>query len=211
MSWWWRRRESNPRPQALCRQYYVRSLVVWFNRWPAAGQADHRRSAGFSRCASRPDAPLSHVNDTATSLWSPRQKPRGGSIRPVSRPVQRPRGLSRECETLVVGVCGFPDGFTRSLVLGTHCSVSRPTSKPGRPHCRQMGCTAGISSAIVARGVGHAASAAGNLWPGGTDMRDYGSSARLVDVARTLSPIVALTRLSVGRYRSTREPKRMKP
>jgi len=48
-------------------------------------------------------------------------------------PVQRPPGLSGESETLVVGVCSFPDGFTRWLVLGMHCAASQPTSKPGRP------------------------------------------------------------------------------
>jgi hypothetical protein len=29
---WWRRRESNPRPQALCHQLYMRSHVYCFNR-----------------------------------------------------------------------------------------------------------------------------------------------------------------------------------
>ncbi len=27
---WWRRRESNPRPQALYRQFYILSPIVWF-------------------------------------------------------------------------------------------------------------------------------------------------------------------------------------
>lgn len=26
---WWRRRESNPRPEALVRQFYMRSAVFW--------------------------------------------------------------------------------------------------------------------------------------------------------------------------------------
>ena len=27
---WWRRRESNPRPEALDRQFYILSAVIWF-------------------------------------------------------------------------------------------------------------------------------------------------------------------------------------
>jgi len=27
---WWRRRESNPRPEALYRQFYILSAVIWF-------------------------------------------------------------------------------------------------------------------------------------------------------------------------------------
>ena len=43
------------------------------------------------------------------------------------------RGLGGESETLVVGVCSVPDGFTRSLVLGMPRTDSLPVSKPGRP------------------------------------------------------------------------------
>jgi hypothetical protein len=49
------------------------------------------------------------------------------------------RGLGGESETLVVGVCSVPDGFTRSLVLGMPRADSLPASKPGRP--QQSDCT----------------------------------------------------------------------
>jgi len=50
------------------------------------------------------------------------------------------RGLGGESETLVVGVCSVPDGFTRSLVLGMPRTDSLPASKPGRPqHLRLYG------------------------------------------------------------------------
>jgi hypothetical protein len=30
IEFWWSRRESNPRPQALYRQFYILSPVIWF-------------------------------------------------------------------------------------------------------------------------------------------------------------------------------------
>ena len=44
--------------------------------------------------------------------------------RPSDKPVQHPAGLSRESETLVVGVYIFPDCFTRIPDLGMHCAAS---------------------------------------------------------------------------------------
>ena len=41
--YWWRRRESNPRPQVLYSQFYILSLVIWFNRGHANRQAGTRR------------------------------------------------------------------------------------------------------------------------------------------------------------------------
>jgi len=40
---WWRRRESNPRPQVLYRQHYMLSQVIWSNRSHAGRQAGKRR------------------------------------------------------------------------------------------------------------------------------------------------------------------------
>ena len=40
--WWWRRGESNPRPQAFFRQFYMRSQAIWFNRCPADRRAGQR-------------------------------------------------------------------------------------------------------------------------------------------------------------------------
>jgi len=41
---WWRRRESNPRPQALCRRFYMRILsIVLTGRYPT-GREDGQRS-----------------------------------------------------------------------------------------------------------------------------------------------------------------------
>jgi len=37
--YWWRRAESNRRPQVLYRQLYILSLVVWFSPQPANRQA----------------------------------------------------------------------------------------------------------------------------------------------------------------------------
>jgi hypothetical protein len=40
---WWRRRESNPRPQALHRQFYILSAVICFNPDAADAHASDRR------------------------------------------------------------------------------------------------------------------------------------------------------------------------
>ena len=40
---WWRRRESNPRPQVLYRQYYILSQVISSNRFHADRQAGKQR------------------------------------------------------------------------------------------------------------------------------------------------------------------------
>jgi hypothetical protein len=40
---WWRRGESNPRPQALYRQFYILSQAVCFNRSAASRRAAPRR------------------------------------------------------------------------------------------------------------------------------------------------------------------------
>src|SRR3954447_11929015 len=40
---WWRRRESNPRPQVLYRQFYILSHVICFNLASANRRADDRR------------------------------------------------------------------------------------------------------------------------------------------------------------------------
>jgi len=40
---WWSWGESNPRPQALHRQFYILSLVVWFNFASTNRQAPAKR------------------------------------------------------------------------------------------------------------------------------------------------------------------------
>jgi hypothetical protein len=40
---WWRRGESNPRPQAFYRQFYILSQAVCFNRSAASRRAAPRR------------------------------------------------------------------------------------------------------------------------------------------------------------------------
>ncbi len=85
---WWRRRESNPRPKALYRQFYMRSQVVWFNHGPADRQADTQRVTlnltlhQVTRCSAMPR------NDSALAFASrpeavPEQSPAG--IRPRER------------------------------------------------------------------------------------------------------------------------------
>ena len=41
--YWWRRRELNPRPRTLYRQFYILSLIIWFNSLSANRQADKKR------------------------------------------------------------------------------------------------------------------------------------------------------------------------
>ncbi len=45
--YWWSRRESNPRPQALYNQFYILSPVFCFNRTDADEHASLRRVTEF--------------------------------------------------------------------------------------------------------------------------------------------------------------------
>ena len=55
---WWRRRESNPRPQVLRSQAYMLSLVIWIS--PCARRPAGWRSASrFDGCA-RPSDQTAH-------------------------------------------------------------------------------------------------------------------------------------------------------
>jgi len=58
---WWRRRESNPRPQVLHSQDYMLSLVIWVS--PRA-----RQPAGW-RSASRFDGSTRQSGHTAQRGW----------------------------------------------------------------------------------------------------------------------------------------------
>ena len=44
---WWRRRESNPRPEALYRQFYILSAAICFNLYDADAHAADRRVTYF--------------------------------------------------------------------------------------------------------------------------------------------------------------------
>ena len=82
---WWSRGESNPRPQALYRQFYILSCVVKFNLRPRQraniAQASYLRSRDM---LSNPTSHISRVYDAAMAC----------AIHPTGEVVQRPAGLS---------------------------------------------------------------------------------------------------------------------
>jgi len=82
---WWSRGESNPRPQALYRQFYILSCVVKFNLRPRQraniAQASY---LGFRDMLSNPTFHISRVYDAALAC----------AIHPTGEMVQRPAGLS---------------------------------------------------------------------------------------------------------------------
>ncbi len=66
-TFWWRRRESNPRPQALYRQFYILSLVILFNLTHANRRALVRRVTYCLALAQSNPAQHDLVNDSASS------------------------------------------------------------------------------------------------------------------------------------------------
>ena len=83
---WWSRRESNPRPQALHRQFYILSCVVRFNLRPRQraniAQASYLKSREM---LSNPTFLISRVYDVAMVFKA---------THPTGEVVQRPAGLS---------------------------------------------------------------------------------------------------------------------
>ncbi len=83
---WWSRRESNPRPQVLYRQFYILSLMIWFNRTTAHRQAVLRRA---TYCLMPCKVTL---RDTISLYMTLRRLAPSG---PGKEPVQSPAGIKR--------------------------------------------------------------------------------------------------------------------
>ena len=149
--YWWRRRESNPRPQVLYGQRYMLSPLFDLTRCTPTGRLAAGDPLSVSNRSPRRGTALAHENDAATGYGSDRD-PKASipskracarfPVRPMSQPVQRLAGVRRRERNARRWRLLHSSGFTRELVLGMHCTASRPTSKPGRPleSCEVIDC-----------------------------------------------------------------------
>ena len=120
---WWRRRESNPRPQALCRRFYMCSLSFDLTESPADRQALLPAiPKGFSDLASgRPHR--DPVRYDARNLNAPARLQSDGTLLGFKQRV-------RSCRRWQLIVCRW----IYEVTAPRHApSVSRPTSNPCRP------------------------------------------------------------------------------
>jgi hypothetical protein len=123
---WWRRRESNPRPQVLCFSVYMFRLPIHFN-CPVtrrSGRSQQRFRLDFS--VSAPDE-LQH-DPVKSDTWNPDAQARlrsDGTLLGIKQRV-------RSCRRLQLYFC---DWIYVVLAPRHATEVSQPASKPGRPQC----------------------------------------------------------------------------